>query len=237
MKDDDNIWRPLVSVVTPAYNVARYIEETIQSVVTQDYARIEYIIMDGGSTDGTLEIVCRYKESLRYYSAPDEGTADAINEGFKLGTGDICAWLSADDTYLPGTIRAAVDAFRENPEVGVVYGEGLWTDGSGVILGRYPTAPTPEELNVECSICQPTVFIRRAVLHQVGLVDASLSSAFDYDLWIRLSFFTRFKHIDRALATSRMHRHNKTLRHRATALSEAMRVQRKNFCYVPFKSV
>ncbi|MGH9665352.1 MAG: glycosyltransferase, partial [Bryobacteraceae bacterium] len=114
--------RPRVSVVTPCLNAARYLEETILSVLAQDYAPVEYIVIDGGSTDNTPEILERYKHRLRYESRPDSGAADAINRGFTLASGDIFAYLNADDTYLPGAIAAAVRAFDENAGAAVVYG-------------------------------------------------------------------------------------------------------------------
>jgi glycosyltransferase involved in cell wall biosynthesis len=238
MKPQQGVKSPLVSIITPSFNMARYIEEAVQSVLSQGYPRIEYILMDGGSTDGTLELLDRYRAHLRFHSAADRGAADAINKGFSLASGDILAWLSADDTYLPGTIQAAVEAFEEDPSAGVVYGQGLWTDTSGAVVGTYPTSPNAAtELRVECTICQPTVFMRREAFEAVRPLDTSLASAFDYDLWIRLASETPFKFVDRAFATSRMHRCNKTLGQRTTALVEAIRVQKKNFGYVPFPPV
>ena len=111
--------RPLVSIVTPSYNAARYIEQTILSVLSQDYANIEYLVMDGGSADGTVEILKRYEGRLRYVSAPDGGPADAINRGFRASRGAIFAWLNADDTYLAGAVSAAVAHFHSQPDHGV----------------------------------------------------------------------------------------------------------------------
>ena len=229
---------PLVSIVTPSYNMGRYIEETIESVLSQSYPRIEYIVMDGGSTDETPKILERHRERVRCYGSPDNGAADAINKALRLTSGEICAWLSADDTYLPNAIATVVEAFQDDPTIGVVYGEGLWTDASGAVLGRYPTSLLAvAELDKECRICQPAVFIRRSCLERVGFLNGQLSSAYDYDLWVRLSSFATFRHIDCVLSTSRMHSANKTLGQRETALSEAMRVQKTHFGYVPFTSV
>jgi glycosyltransferase involved in cell wall biosynthesis len=229
---------PLVSVVTPSLNMAGYIEHTILSVLAQGYPRIEYIVMDGGSTDGTLEILERYAGRLRYFSLPDHGAADAINKGWRLASGDICAWLSADDTYLPDAVQNVVAAFQSDPAVGMVYGNGLWTNASGTVLGQYPTSPRAvQSLDRECQICQPAAFVRRTALERVNLLDAGLSSAFDYDLWIRISACTELMHLDRVLATSRLHSANKTLGERKRSLAEAARVQKKNFGYAAFESV
>jgi len=115
----------LVSIVTPSFNSAQFIERTIQSVLAQDYPRIEYIVMDGGSTDGTVEILERYRARLSFVSARDNGAAEAINRGFARASGSIFAWLNADDTYLPGAVAAAVSALASCPEAAAVYGEGL----------------------------------------------------------------------------------------------------------------
>src|SRR5258706_10017309 len=131
--------QPLVSVITPCLNAARFIERTIDSVLTQDYPHVEYIVMDGGSTDETVAILERYGARVRYSSSPDKGASDAINRGFLESRGSIFAWLNADDIYLPGAITAAVRCLRSVPEAVVAYGEGVWIDESGCELGAYPT--------------------------------------------------------------------------------------------------
>ncbi len=122
---------PLVSIVTPSFQSGGFIERTIESVLSQSYPNIEYIVMDGGSTDGTLEILDRYRGRLQYVSAPDGGAADAINRGFKQSRGSIFGWLSADDLYFPGALETAVRQFSQSPDVGVIYGEGVWIDEAG----------------------------------------------------------------------------------------------------------
>jgi glycosyltransferase involved in cell wall biosynthesis len=227
--------QPLVSIVTPCFNAARFILPTIESVLTQDYPNIEYLIMDGGSTDGTMAIVERYGGRLRWHSGRDLGAADAINRGFLESTGTILAWLNADDTYLPGAVTTAVQHFLSAQDAGVVYGEGLWTDEDGAVLGRYPTqAPyCPDLFEKECFICQPAAFIRRAAFEAVGKIDATLNSAFDYELWIRLSKQWRFVPIPACLATSRMHEANKSLGQRQQMFQEAMQVLRRHYRYIP----
>src|SRR5215469_4305509 len=154
--------QPLVSIVTPCLNAARFIEETIQSVLAQDYPAIEYIVMDGGSNDGTLDILKRYQGRLRWLSAKDKGQADAVNRGFALTQGEIFAFLNADDTYLPGAVALAVEGFARKPEPAVVYGDAWYVDETGKRLGRYPVEPyDPYRLERRCIICQPAAFIRR----------------------------------------------------------------------------
>jgi glycosyltransferase involved in cell wall biosynthesis len=176
---------PLVSIVTPSYNAAGFLEETIQSVLSQDYPRIEYIVMDGGSTDGTLDILRKYEGRLQYRSQPDRGQTDAINKGFKLSRGDVFAFLCADDTYLPGAIGTAVRHLQANPGHAGIYGEAYLTDESGKILCRYPTREfDPELLKNECFICQPASFLRRDAFLEAGMMDVNLHLGLDYDFWI-----------------------------------------------------
>ena len=226
---------PLVSIVTPALNSGEFLEETIQSVLSQDYPRIEYLVMDGGSTDGSLAILERYRDRLRYLSQPDQGTADAINRGFRQCRGDILAWLSADDCYLPGAVAAAAARLAAEPAAAVVYGEGYWVDESGRTLGRYPTAApyTPAMFCRECSICQPAAFFRREAVEAVGLLDPALHSAFDYDLWIRLSRNYSFTAIPQYLALSRMHNRNKSLGQKGLMFEECIQLLRRHYDYVP----
>jgi glycosyltransferase involved in cell wall biosynthesis len=227
--------QPLVSVVTPSFNAAEFLEATIRSVLAQDYPRLEYLVMDGGSADGTIEILERYRDRLEFVSAPDGGAADAINRGFGRARGEILAWLGADDLYLPGAVSAAVAALREDPAAAAVYGEGQWIGAQGEILGRYPTvAPyNAAAFRRECPICQPACFMRREAVEAVGGLDASLHWAFDYDLWIRLSQRHTFRAIPQCLAQSRMHSRNKSLGGKRRMFEECIQLLRRHYGYVP----
>jgi glycosyltransferase involved in cell wall biosynthesis len=225
-------------VITPCLNAVRFLEDTVQSVLAQDYPQIEYLVMDGGSTDGTLDILQSHKGLLTYVSTPDKGAADAINKGFARTRGEIVAWLNADDAYLPGAVRRAVEALAVNPEAGAVHGEGYWTNTGGNVLRRYPTVPCDVAvLGRECCICQPACFIRREAVEAVGLLNDRLRASFDYDLWIRLAKRYRLAHIPEYLATSRMHRENKTLGQRRTVFMESMALLERHYQYVPVRWV
>jgi glycosyltransferase involved in cell wall biosynthesis len=227
---------PLVSVITPSFNAARFLEEAVRSVLAQDYPHIEYLVMDGGSTDGSVDILRSYATRLTYVSVADDGAADAINKGFAKARGEILAWLGADDTYLSGAVSKAVEALASNPDAAAVYGEGYWTDSRGEVLGRYPTAAfDPKMFARECGICQPACFFRREAMEAVGMLNPVLRSAFDYDLWIRLAKRYRFAHIPEYLATSRMHRENKTLGQRRTVFTESIALLAQHYGYVPVK--
>jgi len=215
--------------------MCEFIEQAIDSVLSQDYPHIEYLVLDGGSTDGTLEVLERYRDRLRYYSGPDAGTADAINRGVAMSRGSIVAWLNADDIYLPGAVSCAVAAFREHPDAGVVYGEGLWLDASGEIIGEYPVRDADQQtLAAECCICQPASFIRRETWERVGGLDTTLATSFDYEFWIRMTRFYPMVRIPVKLAGSRLHRGGKTLRQRNLVYADAFRVLKKHYGYVPF---
>jgi glycosyltransferase involved in cell wall biosynthesis len=226
---------PLVSIVTPCLNAAQYIGRTLESVFSQDYPNIELLVMDGGSTDGTVEILKGLGGRVHYVSAPDGGAADAVNRGFRRARGSIFAWLSADDTYLPGAVSAAVRQFMAMPNASVVYGEGMWIDADGRIIGRYPTLSPYDARNWqrECFVCQPATFIKSAAFDAVGMLNTKLHSAFDYDLWIRLSQRHSFVAIPQTLAASRMHPANKSLGKRQLAFKEAMATLRHHFGYIP----
>jgi glycosyltransferase involved in cell wall biosynthesis len=226
---------PPVSIVTPSYNMAEYLRDSIESVLTQDYPRLEYLIIDGGSTDGTLAILESYGSRLRHLSGPDRGAADAINRGFELSSGDIFAWLNADDTYLPGAVRIATAHLSQNHDAAAVYGEGQWVDARGRFVGRYPTQEFDmNQLARECYICQPACFMRRTAFAGVNRLDESLHFAFDYDLWIKLARRAPLVHIPETLATSRMHAANKTLSNRKKVFQEGFHVLQRHFGYVPF---
>ncbi len=226
---------PLVSIVTPSLNMAAYLEQTIESVLSQDYPRIEYIVVDGGSTDGTPGILNRYAGRLRLLTGKDKGPSDAIHRGFQQASGEIFAWLNADDAYLPGAVRTGVDYLLAHPDADVVYGEGNWVDQRGAVIGRYPTLPfDPRALARECFICQPASFIRASSYRRCGL-DPDANQSFDYDLWIRMARHGfHFASIPQYLANSRMHGHAKTIHEREDVFHASMHLLQRHYGYVPF---
>jgi glycosyltransferase involved in cell wall biosynthesis len=228
---------PLVTIVTPSFNSGRFLEQAIQSVLQQDYPRIEYLVVDGGSTDETLAILG--KRRVRFISASDWGTADAVSRGFGMTNGGILAWLNADDYYLPGAVSAAVESLEGDPDAGAVYAEALWVDETGNLLGPYPTVRPydPAMWSRECSICQPTCFFRRSAYAATGGLDISLKSVFDYDLWIRMARSHRFISIPRCAAASRMHSKNLSLSRRDLVFQESIQLLKRHYRYVPLNWV
>lgn len=194
--------------------------------------------MDGGSTDNTQEILENYDGKLKWTSDRDSGAADAIQRGFLKSSGSILAWLSADDLYAPHAVSAAVEVLAADNKCVAVYGEGIWIDENGRTVGAYPTRSFDRELfGKECYICQPTVFFRRSAWDRIGGLDVGLHTAYDYDLWIRLSRLGHFLHVDGTLACSRMHRDNKTLSNRKIVFEEGQQLLYKHFHYVPVQWV
>lgn len=181
---------PLVSIITPSYNQARFLERTMRSVLDQDYSNIEYIVMDGGSTDGSVEIIQRYAGRLSAWaSEPDRGQTDALNKGFALAKGEILAWLNSDDVLQPGAVSAAVAAYRAHPEAGVVYADATFIDENDRLIGNFPARQTNYRLLRQgyVHIPQQAAFFRADLWRKVGPLDPTFYFAMDYDLWVRLA--------------------------------------------------
>ncbi len=206
---------PLVSIVTPSFNQGRFLEATIRSVLEQDYPRIEYIIVDGGSTDESLAIIHKYADRLAWWvSEPDQGQTDALNKGFGRATGEIFAWLNSDDTYQPGAVGAAVRFLMAHPEVGLVYADCNFIDQAGRVIGRFPAAQTDLKRlrRGYVHIPQQTAFFRAALWRQVGPLDPSFYFAMDYDLWTRIAARAPFKYLPgQVWANFRIHTAGKTI--------------------------
>ena len=225
---------PLVSIITPSYNQGRFIEETIQSVLSQDYPCIEHIIIDGRSSDNTLDILRKYQDRNTWISEKDNGQSDAINKGFKMAKGEILVWLNSDDTYLPGAISAVVDYFRANPEKRVVYGRGYYVAENGSIIMPHWTDPLAgDNLAETFYICQPAWFIHREVIEKIGLLNTNLHHCMDYEFAIRIRKEYPMGYLDKYLANLRLYRGTKSS-HYKTGQAEILAVQRKYFGKISF---
>ncbi len=205
---------PLVTIVTPSYNQARYLEHTIRSVLAQDYPHIEYIIVDGGSTDGSVDIIRKYEDCLAWWvSEPDRGHSHAVNKGFARARGEILAWLNSDDLYTPYAVREAVEFLEAHPEVGMVYADALYIDEEGYVLGRFPAAQTDYRRMMRgyVHIPQATTFFRASVYREVGPLREDLYYAFDYAFWVQIAKRYPIRYLPRLWAYFRIHLDSKTI--------------------------
>ncbi len=221
---------PTISIVTPSFNQGEFIEETIRSVLSQDYPCIEYIVIDGGSTDNTLEILGKYKDRLTWISEPDKGQADAINKGFRKAKGEILCWLNSDDLYEAGAVRRAVEYLFDNPDTMMVYGAGNEIDGNGNFLRRFPTLKEfdlSKLIHVCDYILQPATFFRKTVFDEIDMLDTELRWCMDWDLWIRIGGHFRVSYIDYVVANSRVYADTKTRSGGMDRLKEIVSVMRK----------
>jgi glycosyltransferase involved in cell wall biosynthesis len=220
----------LVSIVTPSFNQAHFLEATLRSVLEQDYAHIQYIIVDGGSTDGSLEIIKKYADRLAWWvSEPDKGHADALNKGFARADGQIFAWLNSDDTYYPGAVSQAVAFLQAHPDVGMVYGNANLTDKDGRVIGRFASRQTDYRrlLRGSVHIPQATTFYRANLWRRLAPLDLSLFFGFDYDLWVRLSKISRLQYVPKLWATFRLHGEGKSVRNDDRCYPDMLRVYQR----------
>ncbi len=204
---------PLVSIIVPSFQQAKFLRVAIDSILSQEYKPIEVLVLDGGSTDGSKEILESYGDRIWFRSGPDRGQCDAINEGFRRSRGEVVAWLNSDDFYYPGAVAHAVDVLKNNPDVALVYGEGNLVAEDGSVMWRFPET-VPFDLwrlaNHSDYILQPTVFFRREALFECGLLDEELNWGLDWELWIRLGKRFPFSYTNQVLAASRIYGDTKT---------------------------
>jgi glycosyltransferase involved in cell wall biosynthesis len=204
---------PRISVITPTYNQAGFIEETILSVLEQKYPNLEYLVFDGGSTDGTLEILKKYEQHLRWVSRKDKGQSDALNQGFRQASGEVLAYINSDDRYEPGALLRVGEHMRDHPQVHWLTGRCRLIDPSGREIRRLITAyknfwllfGSYASLLVLDYVSQPATFWRRSVIEKVGLFDEDLHLTMDYDYSLRVGQHFRLYPIPAYLAAFRVH--------------------------------
>lgn len=205
---------PKISIVTPSFNQGHYLEKTILSVIDQGYPNLEYIIIDGGSTDNSVEIIKRYEQHLAFWeSVPDRGQSHAINKGFERATGDILAWLNSDDWYAPGALLAVADVFAVNPGAGAVVGAGEMVDTAGARLVHLD----PFEVSVgglyhwlDRFFWQPSCFFTRTAWETCGPLDENIHYAMDLDLWLKIAKRFPFASMPQLLSYNLKHSEAKT---------------------------
>jgi hypothetical protein len=223
--------RPTVSIVTPSFNQGRFLAAAIDSVLAQDYPSIEYCVVDAGSSDETLEVLRAYGDRIRWISEGDAGQADGIDKGIRSTTGEIVAWLNADDVYLPGAVRTAVAALEQDPSAPGIYGDAEFVDAEGRPIGpckQVEPFDLRRLINVLDFIVQPATFFRRTAYEAAGGLDHTLHYCLDYDLWIRLGRYAPLRYVEHTLAQVRLHPGTKTASGGLPRLLEIERMIRRH---------
>ncbi len=230
----DNL--PWISIVTPSFNQAHFIEDTIKSVLQQDYSKLEYIIQDGNSQDNTSKIVKKYSNYLQFNSEPDRGQSNAINKGFANTTGEIMAWLNSDDLLLPGTLFYVAEYFNHHPEVDVIYGHRIIINEHNQEIGRW-VLPAHDNHMLQWAdyVPQETMFWRRKLWEQVGgYVDESFKFAIDWDLILRFHKINAiFRRLPRFLGAFRVYKQQKTQSSITVGEKEMNILRRQCHGYIP----
>ena len=210
---DKDQFYPKISIITPSYNQAEFLERTILSVLNQNYPNLEYIIIDGGSTDGSVEIIKKYEKYLSYWiSEKDNGQTDAINKGFKIATGEIFAWINSDDTYLLGTFSKVAKAFQQHPEADLMYGNIYFINEDDGIIGKLGLTKLDMAHFVfeGISLAQQAVFCTKDIYNKIGGLNLQYQFCMDFDLFIRITHIGHLRYIPEYLANFRIHKDSKT---------------------------
>lgn len=223
---------PKISIITPTFNQGQYLEETILSVLNQDYPALEFFIIDGGSTDGSVEIIKKYAHRLTYWeSKPDRGQSHAINKGFRMASGEIVAWLNSDDLLAPGALKVVAQAWQQNPRLGLISGQTEIIDQAGKptgnIFGSEPNVIN-SLLSSENPVSQPSTFFSISALKEVGFLDETLHMSMDWDLWLRIGARYPTLFIPKILSKSRNWEMTKTRTQLVRSGPEHIRIV-KNF--------
>ena len=225
---------PTLTVVTPAYNQAEFLRDTIESVLSQDYPNIEHIVLDDGSTDETPEILASYGDRVRWETHKNMGQTATINKGWSMTSGEIITWLNSDDTfYTNSSVREGMEYLIEHPNVGIVFGDSMYTEADGTELE--PTRPvidfTYEKMVRTCEnfISQPSAFIRREIVAKVGELDPKYYYFMDWDFWIRAGIYYGIEHVDAIWSTYRLHAESKTVAQSKKAAPELEYLYEKFF--------
>lgn len=246
---------PTLSIVTPSYNQERFIDETIKSVISQkgDF-NIDYIVIDGKSTDGSIDIIKKYDTLLtqgewsvkcrginyRWVSESDKGQADAIAKGFRMAEGNIFAYLNSDDIYQPGALGHVAAFFGLHPDVGMVYGDVNYMDEYGSTMGEYPTEPFDYKRLAVCNfIGQPSAFFTKDAYEEVGGMDVNLQYVMDHDLWIKLAQKVRIEYLPELLSSFRIHKEAKSVSRQQAFLNfqESLQTIFRHYKWAPINRI
>lgn len=225
---------PTLSVVTPAYNQGQFLRDTIESVLSQDYPNIEYVVLDDGSTDNTRKILEEYGDRFVWETQPNMGQTPTINKGWAMTTGDLITWLNSDDTfYSPTSVSEALKYLIDDTDLGIVFGDSMFTEADGTEIE--PTRPirdfTYQKMVLTCEnpISQPSAFIRREVVGKVGELDPKYYYFMDWDFWLRAGIYFKMEHVDAIWSNYRLHSESKTVAQSRKAAPELVYMYEKYF--------
>jgi glycosyltransferase involved in cell wall biosynthesis len=236
---------PKITVITPTFNQAVFIERTILSVLNQNYPNLEYLVFDAGSNDGTLEILKKYSDSLTWFSEPDHGQTDAINKGLRLCTGDVITFLNSDDEFAPGALGKVGEYFLAHPQIAWVTGKCQVIDQQDVEVLKLVTlyknlllrTHSSQLLKIVNFISQPATFWRRKVLDEIGYMDETLEYVMDYDYWLRITCKYPISFLDEVLAKFRTYPASKTRQSAINQQDEEFRVVHKYSRSAPLRFI
>ncbi|HAM37860.1 MAG TPA: glycosyltransferase [Elusimicrobia bacterium] len=224
---------PLVSIITPTFNQSKFLSETIESVLKQDYDNVEYMVINDGSTDNTEEILKKYGDRITWETQKNIGQTPTINKGWKKSKGSILAYINSDDTYYSeNVISIIVDYFQKNPDVYILYGNSVYIDENSDELGMYDSYEfNYDKIFSTCSnpIPQPSAFIRKEVLDKVGYLDERIYYAMDLDLWLRAGMHFKIGYIPEKLSTYRLHKDAKSVSSMARSANDVVYIYNKLF--------
>ena len=233
MKENFDKNLPIVTIVSPSYNHAKYIRETVDSVLAQDYPNIEFVLLNDSSTDETENILREYGDRFYWETQPELFQTATINKGWVMTKGDIITWLNSDDTLYPGAVSRAVEYLQKNPETGIIFGDTMYTEADGKDLYRYtlPNGFSYFDFVLECVnlIPQPSAFIRRDVINKIGYLDQQFDYFMDWDFWLRAGLYFKIDYFGELLSTYRLHENSKTVSQSIKAAPELEILYRKFF--------
>ncbi|MDH3274512.1 MAG: glycosyltransferase [Gammaproteobacteria bacterium] len=221
---------PKITVVLPSFNQGQYIDEALYSIVSQGYPNLELIVIDGGSTDNSVDVIRKYEKKMHYWvSEPDGSQTRGLIKGFARASGDIQCWLNSDDVFMESTLFEVARYFYENPEIDAVYGDAVWVNRTGAVLREQREIPFNRFIWMYTHNYIPSVsmFWRRAVYEKVGGLDPSYELAMDADLWIRFAEVGRIGHVRRTWAKMRFYPEQKNRRLRAESDAEDIRIRER----------
>jgi glycosyltransferase involved in cell wall biosynthesis len=234
MSSNERDKTPFFTIITPSFNQGRFIRRTIESVISQNFDSLEYLIFDGGSSDETVSILKTFGDAIHWISEPDRGQTHAVNKGLRVAKGQVIGWLNSDDIYYQGALQIVHDVFIKHPEIETLYGMADHIDENDTIIEPYYNEDWDyDRLKEICYICQPAVFFRKSIVDQFGILDENLKYCMDYEYWLRIGKEKPFYYLKQRIAGSRFYKNTKTLSSAVEVHLEILKMFKENFGNIP----